>query len=106
MCTNEPNNNNIIYLRINGPAYSASKSILVDGSYTTITLAQAMADVMNASYRFGILPGDTVPIWFLASGILTSSTITICNTDHKLRILTDNQAGALISSGSLELTAL
>ncbi|MFM7986874.1 MAG: hypothetical protein ACKPKO_46925 [Candidatus Fonsibacter sp.] len=99
--TIESNRNNIIYFRINGSTYSASKCFIPEGNYSTITLAQAMVDAMNAKYPFGITPGVTPPIRFVASANLTSNTITINNNSHLFEILTDAQAGALISSGSL-----
>ncbi|MFM7987507.1 MAG: hypothetical protein ACKPKO_50160, partial [Candidatus Fonsibacter sp.] len=43
--------------------------------------------------------GVTVPVRFVASGNLTSNTITIYNNVHKFEVLTDAQVGALISSG-------
>ena len=60
-----------------------------------------MVDAMNANYPFGMTPGVTPPIRFAASGNLTSNTITINNNSHPFEILTDEQAGALISGGSL-----
>ena len=72
-----------------------------EGNYSTITLAQAMVDAMNANYPFGIMPGVTPPIRFVASSSITSNTITINNNSHPFEILTDEQAGALISGGQL-----
>ncbi|MFM7989680.1 MAG: hypothetical protein ACKPKO_61245, partial [Candidatus Fonsibacter sp.] len=46
---------------INGAAYSASKATIPEGNYSTITLAQAMADEMNKKYPFGVMPGVTPP---------------------------------------------
>ena len=68
-----------------------------ESKISTITLAQAMADVMNAHYGFGV-PGETVRVRFFASGNLTSNTITIYNSTQSFEILTDEQAGYLISS--------
>ncbi|MFM7988080.1 MAG: hypothetical protein ACKPKO_53080, partial [Candidatus Fonsibacter sp.] len=47
------------------------------------------------------MPGVTPTAHFVASGNLTSNTITINNKSHPFEILTDDQAGALISSGQL-----
>ena len=58
-----------------------------------------MADVMHASYPFGIMPGAAVFVRFSASGNLTGNTITIYNNAHKFEIPTDTLAGALVSSG-------
>ena len=73
--TIESGRNNIIYCRTHGSAYSASKAILPEGNYTTLTLAQAMAYVMNASYPFGVMLGSTPPVRFVATGNLTSNII-------------------------------
>jgi len=99
--TIEAGRNNIIYFRINGAAYSASKGTIPEGNNSTITLAQAMADEMNKKYPFGVMPGVTPPVRFVASSNLTSNTITINNNSHPFEILTDVQAGALISGGQL-----
>ena len=47
------------------------------------------------------MPGVTPPVRFVASSNLTSNTITINNNSHPFEILTDEQAGALISGGQL-----
>ena len=60
-----------------------------------------MVDEMNKKYPFGVTPGVTPPVRFVASSNLTSNTITINNNSHPFEILTDDQAGALISGGLL-----
>ena len=95
--TIEAGRNNIVYYRINGPAYTVLKTYMSESKISTITLAQAMADVMNAHYGCGV-PGETVRVRFFASGNLTSNTITIYNSTQSFEILTDEQAGYLISS--------
>ena len=99
--TIESGRNNIIYFRINGAAYSASKATIPEGNYSTITLAQAMAEEMHKKYPFGVTTGVTPPVRFVASSNLTSNTITINNNSHPFEILTDDQAGSLISGGQL-----
>ena len=60
-----------------------------------------MSDAMNAKLRFGVILGATVPVCFVASGMLTSNTITISHNAHSFEILTDVQAGAMISGDEL-----
>ena len=56
---------------------------------------------MNQNYPFGVMPGITHPIRFVASSNMTSNTINIYHNSHPFEILTDVQGGALISGGSL-----
>ncbi|MFM7987389.1 MAG: hypothetical protein ACKPKO_49565, partial [Candidatus Fonsibacter sp.] len=75
--TIESNRNNIIFFRINGPAYSASTCFIPEGNYSTTTLAQAMVYAMNAKYPFGVMPSVTPHTRFVASSNMTSNTVTI-----------------------------
>ncbi|MFM7985650.1 MAG: hypothetical protein ACKPKO_40695, partial [Candidatus Fonsibacter sp.] len=56
---------------------------------------------MNNKYPFGVMPGVTPTAHFVATCNLANNTITINNNSHPFEILTDDQAGALISGGQL-----